>query len=120
VAGAALLAEPAVAIVGSGYEDLTAWIAGFTALGALLAIAQLLVYAHLASGDKLTIAVVWSVLVGFVAVVELTAQGLGGVLFPALAAAGLVVLWGLAREGAGTIGPPSAPARLTDDGRGRS
>lgn len=121
VAGAALLAEPAVAIVvGSGYEDLTPWIAGFTALGALLAIAQLLVYAHLATGDKLTIAVVWSVLVAFVAVVEFTAHGLGGVLFPALAAAGLVVLWGLAREGAGTIGPAPAPARVTQDGRGRN
>jgi O-antigen/teichoic acid export membrane protein len=99
VAAIALLAEPAVSIVaGPRYEALTPWVAGFTALGALLAVAQLLVYAHLARGDRLTTAVVWVILAGYVAVVELTASGIGGILVPALTAAAMVVLWGLARE----------------------
>jgi O-antigen/teichoic acid export membrane protein len=99
VAATALFAEPVVSIVaGPRYESLTPWVAGFTALGALLAVAQLLVYAHLASGDRLTTAVVWVILAGYVAVVEHTASGIGGVLVPALTAAGLVVLWGRARE----------------------
>ena len=99
VAATALFAEPAVSIVaGPRYEALTPWVTGFTALGALFAVAQLLVYAHLASGDRLTTVVVWVILAGDVAVVELTASGIGGVLAPALTAAGLVVLWGLARE----------------------
>jgi hypothetical protein len=41
---------------------------------------------------------VWAVLLAYVAVVELTATSLGGVLVPALSAAGLLVLWGLTRE----------------------
>ena len=99
VAGATVLAGPAVAIVaGSEYEDLTPWVGGFTALGALLAVAQLLVYARLASGDRLTTGVIWVVLGSYVAIVELTAHGLGGVLYPALCAAGLVVVFGLLRE----------------------
>jgi hypothetical protein len=106
VAAIALLAEPAVSIVaGPRYEALTPWVAGFTALGALLAVAQLLVYAHLASGDRLTTAVVWVILAGYVAVVELTASGIGGVLVPALTAAGLVVLWGIVRERTTGIAP---------------
>ncbi len=99
VAATALFADLAVAIVaGAQYEALTPWVAWFTALGALLAVAQLLVYAHLASRDRLTTAVVWAILAGYVAVVELTASDIRGVLAPALSAAGLVVLWGLARE----------------------
>jgi O-antigen/teichoic acid export membrane protein len=99
VAATALFAGPAVSIVaGPRYEALTPWVVGFTALGALLAVAQLLVYAHLASGDRLTTAVVWAILGGYVTVVELTASGISGVLLPALTAAALVVLWGLARE----------------------
>jgi hypothetical protein len=42
--------------------------------------------------------VVWGVLLAYVVVVEITATSLGGVLVPALSAAGLLVLWGLARE----------------------
>ena len=99
VAIMALLSGPAVSIVaGSRYEALTPWVVGFTTLGALLAVAQLLVYAHLASGDRLTTAVVWVILGGYVTVVELTASGIGGVLVPALTAAGLVVIWGIVRE----------------------
>lgn len=99
VAGTAVLAGPAVSVVaGSRYADLAPWIPAFTALGALFAVAQLLVYAHLASGDMPTTAVVWGVLMAYVAVVELTATSLGGVLVPALFAAGLLVAWGLARE----------------------
>ena len=99
VAGTAVLAEPAVAIVaGYKYAELSPWVAGFTALGALLAIAQLLVYAHLASGDRMTTMVVWLVLAAYIAVVELTASNLAGVLFPAMTAASLVVVWGLVRE----------------------
>ena len=99
VVGTAILAGPAVSIVaGSRYADLAPWIPAFTALGGLFAIAQLLVYAHLASGDLPTIAAVWAVLLAYVAVVELTATSLGGVLVPALFAAGLLVLWGLTRE----------------------
>lgn len=99
VAGTAVLAGPAVTIVaGSRYADLGPWVPVFTALGALLAVAQLLVYAHLASGDLPTTAVVWAVLLAYVGVVELTATSLGGVLVPALSAAGLLVLWGLTRE----------------------
>jgi hypothetical protein len=38
-------------------------------------------------------------------VVELTASGIGGVLVPALTAAGLVVLWGIVRERTTGIAP---------------
>jgi O-antigen/teichoic acid export membrane protein len=99
VVGTAVLAGPAVSVVaGSRYADLAPWIPAFTALGALFAVAQLLVYAHLASGDLPTTAAVWVVLLAYVTVVELTATGLGGVLVPALTAAGLLVLWGVTRE----------------------
>lgn len=99
VAGTALFAEQAVNLVaGSQYQDLAPWVPGFTALGAIFAVAQLLVYAHLASGDRPTTAVVWIVLLAYVTVVETTATSLRGVLFPALAAATIVCLWGLVRE----------------------
>ncbi|HEX6338005.1 MAG TPA: hypothetical protein VFZ85_13680 [Jiangellaceae bacterium] len=95
----ALFAAPAVRLVaGSQYEQLTDWVAGFTALGALFAVAQLLVYAHLASGDRPTTLAVWIVLLSYVTVVETTATTLPGVLFPALGAATIVCLWGLIRE----------------------
>jgi O-antigen/teichoic acid export membrane protein len=99
VAGVALFPDVAVQIVaGEQYVALTPWAAWFTALGALLAVAQLLVYAHLASGDRLTTAVIWGILVAYVAVVELTADTLPRVLIPTMCAAALVVLWGLLRE----------------------
>ena len=99
VAGVAVLPAVAVQIVaGDQYVALTPWAAWFTALGALLAVAQLLVYAHLASGDRLTTAVIWGILVAYVAVVELTADTLPSVLIPTMCAAALVVLWGLLRE----------------------
>lgn len=99
VAAVAAFAEPAVILVtGEQYAALTSWVAGFTALGAVFAIAQLLVYAHLASGDRPTTFVVWAVLTAYVIVVELTATTLPGVLVPALTAAGMVACWGLARE----------------------
>lgn len=99
VAGVALLSELAVAVVaGEQYAALTPWVAWFTALGALLAVAQLLVYAHLATGDRLTTAVVWAVLVAYIAVVEITADTLPEVLIPTMCSAALVVLWGLLRE----------------------
>ena len=99
VAGVAVFSQLAVAVVaGEQYAGLSRWAAWFTALGALLAVAQLLVYAHLASGDRLTTAVVWAVLVAYVAVVELTADTLPGVLLPTMCAAALVVVWGLLRE----------------------
>ncbi|MGH8773654.1 MAG: lipopolysaccharide biosynthesis protein [Jiangellaceae bacterium] len=99
VAVATVLAGPAVTVVaGARYADLSPWVPGFTALGALFAVAQLLVYAHLASGDLPTTAVVWGVLLSYVVIVELTATGVNGVLVPALSAAGLLVLWGLTRE----------------------
>jgi O-antigen/teichoic acid export membrane protein len=99
VAGVAMFSRLAVDIVaGDQYAGLSPWAAWFTALGALLAVAQLLVYAHLASGDRLTTAIVWAVLAAYVAVVELTAETLPGVLVPTMCAGGLVVLWGLLRE----------------------
>ena len=99
VAGTAAFAEPLVHLVaGEQYAALATWVAGFTALGAMFAIAQLLVYAHLATGDRPTTLVVWGVLVGYVSVVELTASTLTGVLYPALGAATLVACWGLVRE----------------------
>jgi O-antigen/teichoic acid export membrane protein len=99
VAGVAILSGPAVAVVaGDQYAALSPWAAWFTALGALLAVAQLLVYAHLASGDRLTTVVVWAILVTYVAVVELTADTLPGVLIPTMCSAALVVVWGLLRE----------------------
>jgi O-antigen/teichoic acid export membrane protein len=99
VVATALLSEPAVTLVaGDQYDQLASWVAAFVALGALFAVAQLLVYAHLAAGDRPTTAVVWLVLVGYVAVVELTATSLRGVLLPALAAATVICVWGLARE----------------------
>ena len=102
VAGVAVFSSLAVAIVaGDQYTALSPWAAWFTALGALLAVAQLLVYAHLASGDRLTTAVVWMVFVTYVAVVELTADTLPGVLIPTMCSAALVVVWGLLRERSG-------------------
>ena len=99
VAGVALLSGVAVGIVaGDQYADLTPWVAWFTALGATLAVAQLLVYAHLASGDRLTTAVLWLVLAAYVVVVELTADSLPGVLVPTMCAAAVVVGWGVLRE----------------------
>jgi hypothetical protein len=84
-------------------------VAGFTALGALFAVAQLLVYAHLASGDRPTTVVVWIVLVSYVTVVETTATTLPGVLFPALGAATVICLWGLVRERTSRSRPESRP-----------
>jgi O-antigen/teichoic acid export membrane protein len=99
VGGVAVLSEFAVAIVaGDQYMALSQWVAWFTALGALLAVAQLLVYAHLASGDRLTTAVIWAIFAAYVATVELTAETLPGVLIPTMCAAGLIVAWGLLRE----------------------
>jgi O-antigen/teichoic acid export membrane protein len=99
VAGVAVWSRLAVAIVaGEQYAALSPWVPWFTALGALLAVAQLLVYAHLASGDRLTTVIVWAILVAYVAVVELTAVTLPGVLLPTIGAAAVVVLWGLLRE----------------------
>jgi O-antigen/teichoic acid export membrane protein len=99
VAGVAVWSSLAVAIVaGEQYAALSPWVPWFTALGALLAVAQLLVYAHLASGDRLTTVIVWAILVAYVAVVELTAVTLPGVLLPTICAAAVVVLWGLLRE----------------------
>lgn len=96
---AAVFARPAVMLVaGDQYLGLTPWVAGFTALGAVFAVSQLLVYAHLASGDRPTVVVVWCVLIAYIALVELTATSLAGVLFPALGAACVVALWGLGRE----------------------
>lgn len=98
-AGTWALSGTAVRIVaGADYLDLAAQVPGFTALGALYALAHLLVYAHLARGDRWTIAVLWALLAGYVVVVETTAHDLMGVLVPSLVTAGLVVCWGLARE----------------------
>lgn len=110
IAVTAVFAAPAVRLVaGSQYEELTSWVAGFTALGALFAVAQLLVYAHLASGDRPTTVVVWLVLVSYVTVVETTATSLPGVLFPALGAATVICLWGLVRERTSRSRPESRP-----------
>jgi O-antigen/teichoic acid export membrane protein len=99
VLAAAIYSRPAVILVaGDQYVGLAPWVAGFTALGALFAVSQLLVYAHLASGDRATTVVVWCVLVAYITIVELTATSLAGVLFPALGAATLVAIWGLVRE----------------------
>lgn len=113
VALTAVFAAPAVRLVAGGqYEDLTTWVAWFTALGALFAVAQLLVYAHLASGDRPTTIVVWIVLVGYVVVVETTASTLPGVLFPALGAATIICLWGVIRERTSQPRSESAPTLL--------
>lgn len=99
VAGSAMFSALAVDVVaGSQYADLAPWVAAFTTLGALFAVSQLLVYAHLASGDRATTAVVWAVLVGYVLVVETVATSLGGVLLPALGAATVVAVCGVFRE----------------------
>ena len=85
-------------VAGPAYAPMAPWLWGFTALGALFAVAQLLVYAQLAAGDHRTGAVVWVVLVALVLFVELTATGLAGVLVPALGAATVVTAWGVVRE----------------------
>lgn len=85
-------------VAGADYIGLVPWVAGFSALGALFALAHLLVYARLARGDRWTTALLWLVLAGYVAVVEVTASDLAGVLVPGLVAAGTVVCWGLLRE----------------------
>ena len=113
VGATAVFAAPAVRLVaGPQYEELTTWVAWFTALGALFAVAQLLVYAHLASGDRPTTVVVWLVLLGYITVVEMTATTLPGVLYPALGAATIVCLWGLIRERTSRSGSESAPTLL--------
>lgn len=94
-----LFSDLAVRLVaGEGYGDLAPWVPGFSALGALYALAHLLVYAHLARGDRWTVGVLWTVLAGYVVVVETTADDLRGVLVPGLVAAGVIVCWGLVRE----------------------
>lgn len=94
-----LLAGVAVDVVaGPSYGDVVPWVAGFAGLGALYALAHLLVYAHLARRDRWTTGVLWAVLAGYVLAVELWATTLAGVLVPGLVAAALIVLWGLARE----------------------
>jgi len=99
VVGSAVASDALVALVaGPAYAPMAPWLWGFTALGALFAVAQLLVYAQLAAGDHRTGAVVWVVLVALVLVVELTATGLAGVLVPALGAATVVTAWGVIRE----------------------
>lgn len=99
VVGTAALSEQAVLVVaGPSYLELAPWVGGFTALGALYALAHLLVYAQLARGDRWTIAVVWVALTAYVVIVETTASGLGGVLVPGLGAAATIVVWGLVRE----------------------
>ncbi|TDE07409.1 lipopolysaccharide biosynthesis protein [Jiangella asiatica] len=93
------VADLAVDVVaGPDYGDVVAWVPGFSGLGALYALAHLLVYAHLARGDRWTTAVLWTVLTGYVLTVEIWAHDLSGVLVPGLVAAGMVVLWGLSRE----------------------
>jgi O-antigen/teichoic acid export membrane protein len=99
VAGSALFAEQVVRLVaGTSYAELANWVAGFTALGAMYAIAYLLVYAHLARGDRWTIAVIWATLIGYVVVVEATAHTVPGVLLPGLGAASVIIAWGFVRE----------------------
>ncbi|PZF84323.1 lipopolysaccharide biosynthesis protein [Jiangella anatolica] len=112
VSGAALtalcwaFADPAVDLVaGPSYDDVVAWVPGFAGLGALYALAHLLVYAHLARRDRWTTGVLWVVLAAYVLTVELWATTLAGVLVPGLVAAALIVLWGLARERLGTPSP---------------
>lgn len=102
-----LLAGFAVSVMaGPSYDDVVPWVAGFAGLGALYALAHLLVYAHLARRDRWTTGVLWVVLAGYVLAVELWATTLAGVLVPGLVAAALIVLWGLARERLGS-GPGS-------------
>lgn len=94
-----LFADPAVAVVaGDEYADLTPWVPAFAALGALYALAYLLVYAQLAQGDRWTIAVVWTVLAAYISWVELTAVTVVQVVAPGIAAAASIVVWGLVRE----------------------
>ncbi|TDD71708.1 hypothetical protein E1262_06165 [Jiangella aurantiaca] len=103
-----LLANPAVEVVaGPSYDEVAPWVPGFAGLGALYALAHLLVYAHLAQRDRWTTGVLWLVLAGYVLVVELWAATLAEVLVPGLVAAGLIVLWGLARERLGAPGRDS-------------
>ncbi|SED82484.1 lipopolysaccharide biosynthesis protein [Jiangella alba] len=98
-----LLAGPAVDLMaGMSYHDVVPWVPGFAGLGALYALAHLLVYAHLAQRDRWTTGVLWVVLAGYVVAVEVWATTLAGVLVPGLVAAALIVLWGLARERRGT------------------
>ncbi|PSL04076.1 O-antigen/teichoic acid export membrane protein [Haloactinopolyspora alba] len=94
-----LFSDTAVLLVaGDDYAELGPWVPGFAALGALYALAHVLVYAHLARGDRWTTAVLWTLLVGYVVVVETTAASLADVLVPGLVTAGAVVCWGLLRE----------------------
>lgn len=96
---AAATGATAVRIVaGAKYVDLAPWVAGFVALGALYAVVNLLVYAHLAQAERWTVVVVWAVLAVFVVVVETTARTVTGVLVPGLVAAAVLVAWGVVRE----------------------
>jgi O-antigen/teichoic acid export membrane protein len=114
-AGSWLLADLAVDLVaGPSYGDVVPWVAGFAGLGALYALAHLLVYAHLAHRDRWTTGVLWTVLAAYVLAVELWATTLAGVLVPGLVAAGLIVLWGLGRERLGAARP-----RLPESGDDR-
>ncbi|TDC45570.1 hypothetical protein E1212_28700 [Jiangella ureilytica] len=107
-----LLAEPAVDLVaGPSYGDVAPWVAGFAGLGALYALAHLLVYAHLARRDRWTTGVLWAVLAAYVVAVEVWATTLAGVLVPGLVAAALIVLWGIGRERLS----PRRPAPVDDD-----
>lgn len=94
-----LLAGPAVSVmVGDDYAELTPWVPAFAGLGAVYALAYLLVYARLAHGDTWTISVVWAVLIAYIGWVELIASTVLQVVLPGLVAATVIVAWGLVRE----------------------
>lgn len=100
VLGAFALGTPLVTLVaGVRYQWLgpTVWL--FAALGGVLAVAQVLLYARLAVGDRLLGIVAWVCVAGLVvAVVTDPAPGLTGVVGRALAAAVVFVAVGLLAE----------------------
>lgn len=97
---AAAFAEPLVTLVaGSGYRDLAPVVWLFVALGGLLAVAQVLLYARVAVDDRRLGLVSW-LTVGLLALAVLTdpAPDVTGVALRALAAVGVLVAAGLVAE----------------------
>jgi O-antigen/teichoic acid export membrane protein len=91
--------ELVVMVVGERYASLGAIVSLFTALGAMLAVAQVLVYSRLAVGDRRLGVIAWGCVAAFVvAVVTDPAPSTGGVAVRALAAATVLAGCGLLAE----------------------
>lgn len=115
-AGAALAPGLVVgAVGGSEYAGVERHVWLFAADGALFALAQFLLYARLARGDRLAAISVALTLAGVVAVVQLAAHDtVRAIVVTVCAAAAALCVAGLASERRGTAAPLTTPVTATE------